>query len=146
MTIFSHVLATTAAVQALHLKDPKQIVLAYVFGVAIDLDHVLKAPFYYRAVGLQNKRGYYWRSSLQEPVALLWIVPLSFWLGTSVPVVCFVIHLLMDYSVSYEKMPLYPYSRYVTRGWLVGIADKSKELALAGCLLVTTAVLWWLHR
>lgn len=146
MTIFSHILATTAVVQAMHLRDPKQIALAYIFGVAVDIDHVVKAPFYLRAVGLRDQRGYYWRSSLQEPVAFLWILPLSLLLGSVVPLVCFAAHLLMDYSVRYEKMPFYPYSRYVTRGWLQEIPDGRKEAVLATALMAANLALWWVHR
>jgi hypothetical protein len=146
MTIFSHILATTAVVQAMHLRDPKQIALAYIFGVAVDLDHVVKAPFYLRAVGLRDRRGYYWRSSLQEPVAFLWILPVSLLLGSVVPLVCFAAHLLMDYSVRYEKMPFYPYSRYVTRGWLQEIPDGRKEAVLATALVAANLALWWVHR
>jgi hypothetical protein len=146
MTIFSHILATTAVVQAMHLRDPKQIALAYIFGVAVDIDHVVKAPFYLRTVGLRDKRGYYWRSSLQEPVAFLWILPLSLLLGSVVPLVCFAVHLLMDYSVRYEKMPFYPYSRYVTRGWLQGIPDGRKEAVLASALVAANLALWWVRR
>jgi len=146
MTIFTHVLATTAVVQAMHLRDPKQIALAYLFGVAVDVDHAVKAPFYLRAVGLRDRRGYYWRSSLQEPVAFLWILPLCLLIGSVVPILCFAVHLLMDYSVAYEKMPFYPYSRYVTRGWLLGISDRRKETAVAAGLLVANLTLWWLRR
>jgi hypothetical protein len=146
MTIFSHILATTAVVQAMHLRDPKQIALAYIFGVAVDIDHVVKAPFYLRAVGLRDRRGYYWRSSLQEPVAFLWILPLSLLLGSVVPLVCFAAHLLMDYSVRYEKLPFYPYSRYVTRGWLQEIPDGRKEAVLATALVAANLALWWVHR
>jgi hypothetical protein len=146
MTIFTHILATTAVVQAMQLRNPKEIALAYLFGVAVDVDHAIKAPFYLRAVGLRDKRGYYWRSSLQEPVAFLWIVPLCLWLGTLVPIVVFAVHLSMDYSVSFEKMPFYPYSRHVTRGWLVTVPDRRKELALAAALVVANAAMWWARR
>jgi hypothetical protein len=146
MTIFSHILATTAVVQAMHLRDPKQIALAYIFGVAVDVDHLVKAPFYLRAVGLRDRRGYYWRSSLQEPVAFLWILPVSLLLGSVVPLVCFAVHLLMDYSVRYEKLPFYPYSRYVTRGWLQEIPDGRKEAVLATALVAANLALWWVHR
>jgi len=107
---------------------------------------VVKAPFYLRAVGLRDRRGYYWRSSLQEPVAFLWILPLSLLLGSVVPLVCFAAHLLMDYSVRYEKLPFYPYSRYVTRGWLLGIPDRRKEAVLASALVAANLALWWVHR
>lgn len=130
MTIFTHILATTAGVQALGLTG-KEAWLAYAFGVAIDIDHVVKAPFYLKFAGLkERKMGYYWRSSLQEPVGFLWIIPLSIYLGTFVPVLFYAIHLAMDYSVSFEKMPLYPYSTWVTRGWLLNVPDKVKEIVV----------------
>ena len=138
MTIFTHILATTAGVQALGLTG-EQAVLAYAFGVAIDIDHVVKAPFYLKFAGLKEKKmGYYWRSSLQEPVGFLWIIPLSIYLGTFVPVLFYAIHLAMDYSVSFEKMPFYPYSTWVTRGWLLNIPDKVKEIVV---FVVALAVL-----
>jgi hypothetical protein len=145
MTVFTHILATTLGVQALDLRG-RDAALAYGFGVAVDIDHALKAPFYLRAVGLHDQRGYYWRSSLQEPVAFLWIVPLCLWLGTAVPLLFFAIHLLMDYSVRFEKMPLYPYSHRVTRGWLLKVPDKVKEAVLFTVLLVANVALWWSRR
>jgi hypothetical protein len=140
MTIFTHVLATTLGVKLMGL-DARDTVLAYLFGVAVDIDHLIKAPFYYRAVGLANKKDYYWRSSLQEPVALLWIIPLSLLLQTAVPVVFFLIHVAMDYLVRYEKMPWYPYSTRVTRGWLTGIPDKVKEATLFTIVLCSNLFL-----
>ena len=145
MTVFTHILATTLGVQALDLRG-RDVALAYGFGLAVDIDHALKAPFYLRAVGLRDKRGYYWRSSLQEPVAFLWIIPLCLWLGTAVPLLFFSIHVLMDYSVSFEKMPLYPYSHWVTRGWLVSVPDKVKEAVLCAVLLVANVALWLSRR
>lgn len=145
MKIFTHVLATTLGVQALDLHG-RDAVLAYGFGVAVDIDHALKAPFYLRAVGLRDQRGYYWRSSLQEPVAFLWIAPLCLWLGTAVPLLFFAVHLLMDYSVSFEKMPFYPYSSRVTRGWLVSVPDNVKEAVLFVALLVANVALWMARR
>ena len=142
MTIVTHILATTLGVQAMGL-DRRDTALAYAFGVAVDVDHVVKAPFYLRAVGLRDKRGYYWRTSLQEPVALLWMVPLCWFLGTLVPVVFFAIHMALDYSVRYEKMPWYPYSTHVTRGWLIEIPDKVKEAVVFIVLLVANVALYW---
>ena len=145
MTIFTHVLATTLGAQALELRGG-QLALAYVFGVGVDIDHAIKAPFYLRAVGFRDKRGYYWRSSLQEPVALLWIVPLSVFLGTVIPIVFFVIHVAMDYSVRFEKMPLYPYSPWVTRGWLIRVPDKVKEGIVFAVLVVLNLLVYWSRR
>lgn len=140
MTIVTHVLATTLGVRVLKLTG-SDAVLAYVFGVGVDIDHVIKAPFYWRA-GLRKERGYYWRTSLQEPVALLWIIPLCFFLGTWVPALFFLIHLAMDYSVGYEKMPWYPYSPLVTQGFLVGVSDKAKEAILIAVLLCMNLLLF----
>ncbi len=131
MTIVTHIIATTLGVKLLGLHG-RDLALAYTFGVGQDVDHALKLPYYLKAVGLKNKRGYYWRSSLQEPVAFLWIIPLCVFLGTAIPALFFAIHLAMDYSVGYEKMPFYPYSRHISRGWLTRIPDKVKE----GVLLV----------
>jgi hypothetical protein len=145
VTIVTHFLATTLGVQAMGLEG-RDRVLAYAFGMGVDVDHAVKAPFYLRAVGLRDKRGYYWRSSLQEPVALLWIVPLCVFLGSVVPLVFFAIHVAMDYSVRFEKMPWYPYSRLVTRGWLTGIPDKLKEGILFVTLLLANVALYWSHH
>jgi len=142
MTIVTHILATTLGVQAMGL-DRRGAVLAYAFGVGVDVDHALKAPFYLRTVGLRDRRGYYWRSSLQEPVALLWILPLCWFLGTVVPLVFFAIHVAMDYSVRFEKMPFYPYSTLVTRGWLTGIPDRMKEGVLFVVLLALNVAVYW---
>ena len=127
MTTVTHVLVTALGVQALGLHA-SDAALAYAFGVGVDIDHAFKAPCYLRAVGWKRQLGYYWRSSLQEPVALLWVAPLSWMLGTIVPVVFLTAHIALDYSVSFEKMPLYPYSPWVTRGWLLRIPDKVKEI------------------
>lgn len=141
MTIFTHILATTLGVQAMGLHG-RQAVLAYAFGVAVDIDHVIKAPFYLRSVGMRNEKGYYWRSSLQEPVAFLWIIPLCLALGTAVPALFFGVHLMMDYAVRYEKMPWYPYRLTVTRGVLTTVPDATKEIALAAVLACSNLFLF----
>src|SRR6266480_1407046 len=146
VTVFTHFLATTLGVQAMGLEG-RDKVLAYAFGMGVDIDHAVKAPLYLRAIGLRDKRGYYWRSSLQEPVALLWIVPLCVFLGTPLPILFFAIHVAMDYSIRFEKMPFYPYSPWVTRGWLTSIPDKAKEGILFLALLAGNVGVYWLrHR
>ncbi len=145
MKLPTHVLATTLGVKALGLHGG-DVALAFAFGCGIDIDHLLKLPFYLKSVGFKDRRGYYWRSSLQEPVALLWIVPLSIFLGTIIPIVFFVIHIAMDYSVRFEKMPFYPYSPYVTRGWLLGLSDNLKEGVLFVLLACTTSLLFLAAR
>ena len=145
MTIVTHILATTLGVQAMQLHG-REAALAYAFGVGVDVDHAIKAPYYLKHVGLRDRRGYYWRSSLQEPVALLWIIPLALLLHSIVPVLFFAIHAAMDYSVRFEKMPFYPYSPWVTRGWLTTIPDKVKEWTVFGVLVVLNAVVYWVKH
>jgi hypothetical protein len=145
VTILTHALATTVGVKLLGLHG-RDVWLAYAFGVGVDVDHLIKAPFYLKAIGIRDERGYYWRSSLQEPVALLWIVPLCLLLGTAVPALFFLVHVAMDYSVRYEKMPWYPYSPRVVRGWFTGVADRAKEAALFTGLACTLLLLLWSRR
>ena len=140
MTIITHALATTLGVRVMKLTG-SDAVLAYVFGVGVDIDHAIKAPFFLKA-GYRREKGYYWRTSLQEPVALLWIVPLCFFLGTWMPALFFLVHLAMDYSVGYEKMPWYPYSPLVTQGFLIGVSDKTKEAILIVVLLCMNLLLF----
>ncbi len=44
MTIFTHLLATTLGAQAMELHGG-EAVLAYAFGVGVDVDHAVKAPW-----------------------------------------------------------------------------------------------------
>ena len=128
MTILPHILLTTVGVQALGLEG-KDVVLAYTFGYGIDLvDHPIKLPLYLKKNGKKNEKHYYWRTPLQEPVALMWIVPLSFFLNTYIPALFFASHVLLDYMVSYEKRPFYPFSTHSTEGLLRDYSDGLKEL------------------
>jgi hypothetical protein len=145
VTILTHVVVTTLGVRVLGLHG-SDAALAYAFGVGPDIDHVVKLPYYVRAVGLRNQKDYYWRSSLQEPVAVLWITPLCILLGTLVPLIFFLAHVALDYSVRYEKMPWYPYSTWVTRGWLTAVPDKVKEIAVLVPALVLTLWLFVARR
>ena len=145
MTIVTHLLATALGAQAMDLQG-RDLLLAGAFGMGVDVDHAVKAPFYLKHVGLRDKRGYYWRSSLQEPVALLWILPLCLALGTWIPALFFCVHVAMDYSVRFEKMPLYPYSPWVTRGWFTTLSDKAKDWTLFATALCLNALLYWNGR
>ena len=62
------------------------------------------------------------------------------------PLVFFSIHVAMDYSVRFEKMPYYPYSPHVTRGWLLGLSDNLKEGVLFVVLLCLNLLLYWVKH
>ncbi len=139
MTLVPHLLLTTLGVQALGLQG-SDIVLAYTFGYGIDLvDHPIKLPLYLRKNGKKNEKHYHWRTPLQEPVALLWIIPLSFYLGTAVPALFFISHVALDYCVSYEKRPFYPFTAYATEGWFRGVTDTAKEIWVSSASVVLIA-------
>ena len=128
MTLVPHLLLTTLGVEALGLKG-SEVVLAYAFGYGIDLiDHPIKLPLYLKKNGRKNETNYHWRTPLQEPIALAWIIPLSVYLGTYVPALFFISHFLLDYMVSYEKRPWYPFSTYSTEGFLRKYSDTAKEI------------------
>jgi hypothetical protein len=141
VTILPHLALTTLGVQVLGLEG-KDIVLAYAFGYGIDLvDHPIKLPLYTRKNGRKNETHYHWRTPLQEPVALLWIVPLSVYLGTAVPALFFISHFALDYMVSYEKRPLAPFSLWSTEGVLTAFSDTAKEIAVTSLCLVGSIAL-----
>jgi len=124
--------------------EGKDIALAYAFGYGIDLvDHPIKLPLYLRKNGRKNEKHYHWRTPLQEPVALLWIIPLSVWFGTAVPALFFISHFLLDYMVSYEKRPLAPFSTWSTEGILTGYSDAAKEVAVTCACVAGSVFLAW---
>lgn len=145
MTLVPHLLLTTLGVQALGLEG-REVVLAYTFGYGIDLvDHPIKFPLYYKKNRFKNEKHYHWRTALQEPVALLWIVPLSVYLGTMVPALFFISHFFLDYLVSYEKKPLFPFSNVTTRGMLPNVSDLLKEWTSVVLLTAANVVVGYGH-
>ena len=141
MTIIPHLLVTTLGIQVLGLEG-KDIALAYAFGYGIDIvDHPIKLPLYLKKNGRKNEKHYHWRTPLQEPVALMWIIPLSVYLGSYVPALFFISHFALDYMVSYEKRPFYPFSMYTTRGILLKYPDTSKEIWISIASAIVCAVL-----
>lgn len=144
MTILPHLLLTTVGVQALGLEG-KDIVLAYAFGYGVDLvDHPIKLPLYLKKNGRKNEKHYHWRTPLQEPVALLWIVPLSIYLGTIVPALFFISHVALDYCVSYEKRPFYPFSTYATEGAFRNYSDTAKEIWVSAFSAILIVVFYFI--
>ena len=127
MTFISHTLITTAGVQILHLQG-YELYLAYIFGVLVDFDHIFKAHLYFSKNKFNKEKHYHWRTSLQEPVALLWILPLSIFINSTVPIIFFISHLSLDYLVSYNKLPFYPFSKYSTKGLFTNVSNITKEV------------------
>jgi len=140
MTFISHTLVTTAGVQILHLQG-YEFYLAYIFGVLIDFDHILKAQLYFSKNKFNKEKHYHWRTSLQEPVALLWIIPLSIFINSMVPIIFFTSHLLLDYFVNYNKLPFYPFSKYSTKGLSTKVSNITKEALIISIFLCINLIL-----
>ena len=111
MNAIAHFLVTLVFAKVFNLTE-YEFLLALLFGVLIDLDHLVKLPLYLKQNGLAVVRYWNWRTSLQEPVSLLWIVPVSLFLQSWVPVFFFLTHVALDYLMCYEKRPFFPFSDF----------------------------------
>src|SRR5947208_3245234 len=74
-------------------------------------------------------------------------IKLPLYLGTYVPALFFISHFALDYMVSYEKRPFYPFSTYSTEGVLQGISDTKKEIwTCAICAVMIAAFIISQHK
>ncbi len=114
MNILIHILIT---VLIIHLMDLSgiDVLWALLFGILIDLDHLVKIPLYVKQNGFSVIRYWNWRTPLQEPISLLWVIPLSVYLNTFVPVLFFLSHIALDYIKGFEKKPFFPFSNYTIK-------------------------------
>lgn len=147
MTILPHLFVTTLGVQVMDLEG-RDAILAYAFGYGIDvIDHPIKLPLYLKKNGRKNEKHYHWRTPFQEPVALMWIIPLSMYLGTVVPALFFISHVALDYMVSYEKRPFFPFTTWTTEGILTGYPDSKKEIVVCAlCAILIAAIALYLRK
>ncbi len=111
MNTFTHMLSVLVLGKYLDLSF-YEFVLAFIFGVLVDIDHFLKIPIFVKLKNFRTIRHLNWRTPLQEPVSYLWVVPLSVFIGSYVPVVFFSLHLVLDYIVSFQKKPFFPFSNF----------------------------------
>jgi membrane-bound metal-dependent hydrolase YbcI (DUF457 family) len=137
MNVIAHILVTILFVKLTGLTGI-EVFWAFVFGVAIDLDHLIKVPLYVKQNGLKVVRYWNWRTSFQEPVSYLWIIPLCIYFQTWVPVFFFTTHIILDYLMSYEKQPFYPFSEFKIPKQKVKIDDYLGVFTavVTGCMLL----------
>ncbi|MCH7759535.1 hypothetical protein IID20_04225 [Patescibacteria group bacterium] len=140
MTAVTHTMVTIVGITALQLQGG-DMALAFLFGVAIDLDHVIKIPLFRKLTKWWKFKHLNWRTPLQEPISLLWIIPLSIWLSTWVPIIFFLLHLALDYITGYSKKPFFPFSNYSTRGLFANWSDTWKEI---GIFVISALITLWL--
>lgn len=137
MNIIAHLLVTLLFAKVTNLSGI-EVFWALMFGVLIDLDHVIKLPLYIKQNGLKVVRYWNWRTGFQEPVSYTWIVPLCFYFQTWIPVFFFTIHIIMDYLMSYEKQPFYPFSDFTIKERKMKLDDSLGILTvvIALCMFV----------
>tara|TARA_Y100000310_G_scaffold337076_1_gene423202 strand:- start:85 stop:504 length:420 start_codon:yes stop_codon:yes gene_type:complete len=111
MNTFTHILSVLVLGKYLDLSF-YEFVLAFIFGVLVDIDHLLKIPIFIKLKNFRTIRHLNWRTPLQEPISYLWVVPLSIFIGSYVPVVFLSLHLVLDYMTSFQKKPFFPFSNF----------------------------------
>jgi len=122
MLVTTHTLATISLGKAMGLKTTQDWFLAFLFGVLIDLDHLKIFQKKYRQNGNWRKfflRELPIRTFIQEPVSILWVVPLSFYLHTPIPMIFWSFHVFLDYLVDGVRKPFWPFSSFTLRHGLL---------------------------
>lgn len=141
MMIISHIVATYFLGKILKFKTKKQWFFAFLFGVGIDfldLPHMIRGirGFLIGETGFNRGGQYYYRSFVQEPISLLWVIPISIWLKTPIPIIFFILQAGMDFICQFEKRPFWPLLNFSTR-WGLFPSGTILEFALSlGLFLV----------
>jgi hypothetical protein len=105
MLTVTHIAVSLLLIQLLSL-DRNNAFIAMVFGVFIDLDHLIGLGSYAQANGLRpladwstlTNPGGQWKSLFHSPMALGAVVPMSFATVMAVPLVFWAVHVSMDYA------------------------------------------------
>jgi len=147
MLAITHLVVTLLLIQILVL-DRNDAFVALVFGVLIDLDHLMGLKDYVESHGFKPLMhlgtlidpGGHWKSMLHSPVAVAVVGPLSALSRLGVPLVFWGIHMIMDvvqdtylgqFSTA-EAMLLFfssaglialRYSAYSARHWKATLTD-----------------------
>lgn len=120
MLITTHTIATIGLGKLMGLQTTRDWFLAFLFGVFVDLDHLKIFRAKYRQNGDWLKffnRELPIRSFLQEPIFIFFVVPLSFYLQTPVPMATWSLHVFLDYLVDGVRKPFWPISNFtLTKG------------------------------
>lgn len=104
MLTVTHIVVSLLLVQLLSL-DKNNAFIGLVFGVFIDLDHLIGLGSYAQTNGLRpltdwhtlTDPGGQWKSLFHSPIALGVIVPMSFVTMLAVPLVFWAVHVSMDF-------------------------------------------------
>jgi len=104
MLAVTHLIVSLLLIQ-LFLLDRNDAFVALLFGVLIDVDHVLGLKNYAQANGLAAMLDFdslmhadgHWKSLMHNPIAVAIVAPLAFAYRMAIPLVFWGVHILMDY-------------------------------------------------
>jgi len=113
---FNHILVVVILIKLLHL-DRNEAFVAILFGVLLDLDHLMGIPAYigeYGWVAVFNidsllHNDVQWKSSMHGTEAFLVVSAISLLLRMYIPLLFWALHVLMDWiQVSYWNIVAWP--------------------------------------
>ena len=104
MLAITHLVVSLLLIQLMML-DKNDAFVALMFGVFIDLDHLMGLGNYARPRGISSifdlhsmiQAGGQWKSLLHTPIALAVVAPLSTAYRLAIPLIFWSIHIAMDY-------------------------------------------------
>ncbi len=137
MNVLSHGLASFVLARILGL-DNNLTVIAIIFGVLPDIDHIFRVGEYYHENHWHLVKEWPWRTSFQELIGLVWVVPIAFLLGTTVPIIFFLLHLLLDYTMTYTKHPFAPFSNFQVHGFF----PENGKFEIAFISILAGSLIW----
>jgi hypothetical protein len=105
--------------------DRNEAMVGMLFGVFIDIDHLLGIPDFINANGVGNlanpesllNSGIQWKSTLHSPIAVLVVAPASVAFRFAIPLSFWGIHILMD-TVQIEYLGVASFAEIVLIGLL----------------------------
>lgn len=118
MIITTHAIATFGVGKFLGIQGLSSWLLAFLFGVLVDLDHLkIFSPKHINNGDWRKflNRELPIRSFLQEPISIFWVVPLSFYLHNPVPMAAWAVHVFLDYLMEGCKKPFWPIANFTLK-------------------------------
>ncbi|MBN2421816.1 hypothetical protein JXB41_01200 [Candidatus Woesearchaeota archaeon] len=115
MNIFIHLGYTLIFSELLNLSY-YNFILAFIFGVLVDLDHV----FYYMLRLIKRKKiillNSYKKTFVQEAIFYPVVILASIILKSAVPIIFFTLHIVIDYLFVSRSRPFAPFSKLEFKG------------------------------
>jgi len=104
MLAITHVIVSLLLIQLLVL-DRNEAFVAMMFGVFIDVDHLIGLGHYARPRGIASifdldtmmHAGGQWKSAMHSPIAVMVVGPLSIASRLAIPLLFWSVHIAMDY-------------------------------------------------